>query len=216
MSNEKKSSQKKPSAPVNPPWRAFPQAETAMHLMNMTMGLTNELTSGAFRLLTNNNGISLLFGQPLLSPDQQQLMNDTGVYIRELRELSGLTMSDLSTQLNLKDHTLIEAVENGTATLSFELIMRFAAIVARHDPVPVVMRLVRVYNPGMWEILSGWGVGRLALQTERERQFVNILRGNDDARELSDETFAKVLDFTRAAFEMAMQVAGEREQAKSD
>ncbi|MDG4560510.1 MAG: hypothetical protein P9E88_04375, partial [Candidatus Competibacter sp.] len=47
------------------------------------------------------------------------------------------------------------------AALSFDLILRPAAVLARCDPVPVAMQ-------------QDWGVGRLSPQFERERQFINL------------------------------------------
>jgi transcriptional regulator with XRE-family HTH domain len=132
---------------------------------------------------------------------------EAGEYLRELRELTGLTRDDLADAVDLSDHSLLEAVEAGTATLSFEMILRLAAILARHDPVPFVARLLRSHNPLLWELFRDWGVDRIPLQFERERELVNVLRGSDEARALSDADFARVLTFTRAAFEMALHFA---------
>ena len=71
----------------------------------------------------------------------------------------------------------------------FELILRLAALLARHDPIPFIIKLTRTYNPEVWEILEKWGIGRLPVQLERERQFINIYRGHDRARKLSDDDF---------------------------
>ena len=145
-------------------------------------------------------------------PKATEMRREAGVYIRELRELAGLTLDDLADAIELRDRSLLEAVEAGTATLSFELILRLAAILARHDPTPFISRLVRSYNPVLWELLEDWGVGRLPLQRVREREFVNVLRGSDEARALSDEDFAHVLDFTRAAFEAALHFAAKSKE----
>ena len=56
--------------------------------------------------------------------------------------------------------------------------------------------------------LEALGVGKLLIQSAREREFANIYRADDEARGLSDEEFAAVLTFTRAAFEMAMAFRG--------
>ncbi len=141
-------------------------------------------------------------------PHAREMRREAGVYLRELREVAGLTRDELADAIELRDRSLLEAVEAGTATLSFELTLRLAAVLARHDPVPFVSRLVRSYNPVLWQLLEDWGVGRLPLQLEREREFVNILRGHDAVRELSDRDFAQVLDFTRSAFETALHFAG--------
>jgi transcriptional regulator with XRE-family HTH domain len=146
-------------------------------------------------------------GIAALLPESDEMRRQAGASIRELRELAGLTREELADALELSDRSVLAAVEAGTATLSFELILRLAALLARHDPVPLVSRLVRTYNPILWQILEDWGVGELPLQLEREREFVNVLRGSDAARTLADEDFAQVLAFTRAAFETALHFA---------
>jgi hypothetical protein len=42
------------------------------------------------------------------------------------------------------------------------------------------------------------------VQAGREREFANVYRGSDAARRLSDDEFAAVLAFTKAAFELAL------------
>ena len=144
-----------------------------------------------------------------IKPDNLQAMYEAGQYLRDLRELAGLTARDLAAALDLGDASLIEEAESGKAALPFETILRLSALVARRDPLPFVIRMMRSYNPDAWQVLQDWGIGRLPLQLERERRFINVYRGNDAARKLSDEAFARVLDFTRAAFEMAIQFAEE-------
>ncbi|HBZ69408.1 MAG TPA: transcriptional regulator [Deltaproteobacteria bacterium] len=146
-------------------------------------------------------------GVAALLPGSEEMRREVGAYVRELRELAGLTRGELAEALRLSDQSLLAAVEAGTATLSFELTLRLAAIIARHDPVPFVSRLARTYNPILWQLLEDWGIGELPLQLEREREFVNILRGAEAARALSDEDFAQVLAFTRVAFETALHFA---------
>lgn len=151
----------------------------------------------------------------LLSPEQAEAMKETGEYLRDLRLVAGLTLDDLSAALDLKDHSLLAGVEKGTSALSFDLILRLAAMLARRDPVPVVMRLARTYRPELWQILEDWGMGRLSLHYERERQFINIYRGHDIARSLSDPGFAEVLAFTQQAFEMALRLVAAQEGVDS-
>ena len=166
--------------------------------------------AGALRSVVDRGGREIAGWLPQAS----ELRHETGAYLRELRELAGLTTEELAEAAELRDRSLIEAVEAGTATLPFELILRLAAILARHDPVPFVSRLVRSYNPVLWQLLEDWGAGRLPLQMAREWEFVGILRSRDEARALSDEDFAQVLEFTRAAFETALHFAGRSEQAE--
>jgi transcriptional regulator with XRE-family HTH domain len=143
----------------------------------------------------------------LLKPGQRSLMRETGVSLRDLREVAGLTLTDLSNALDLNEQSLLAAVENGTATLSFELILRLAGLLARHDPVPFVLRATRAYYPDLWKILDDWGAARLPVQFERERQFLNIYRRYDSARRLSDRSFDEILRFTQSAFELGLHLA---------
>jgi transcriptional regulator with XRE-family HTH domain len=158
-------------------------------------------------------GLGLQVGRALLlSPEAARMRRDAGRTLRELRELTGMTVDDLAAALDLSDRSLLEAVENGTATLSFELILRLSALLARNDPVPFIAKMARTYNPALWKVLESWGIGRLPLQFERERRFVNVFRGHDAARRLSDAGFERVLDFTRAAFELALAFVAESER----
>jgi len=179
-------------------------------------GLINRLanlTGSALRFGVRATDTSLKVGRALInSQDQLRAMLTAGQSLADIREVAGLTLSEMSEALNLKDKSVLEAIENGTATLSFELILRLAALIARNDPLPFIMRTTRNYNPEVWQILNDWGIGRLPLQFEREREFINIFRRHDDARNLSDEGFRKVLEFTRQSFEMSLHFIEEQEK----
>ena len=170
-------------------------------------------TGSALRFAAKSTDTSLKVGRALMnSQDQLRMMMVAGNSLRDIREVAGLTLSEMSEALNLKDKSVLEAIENGTSTLSFELILRLAALIARNDPIPFILRTTRNYNPEVWRMLDGWGVGRLPLQFERERQFINIFRSHDDARNLSDEGFKKVLEFTRHSFEMSLHFIEQQER----
>ena len=132
----------------------------------------------------------------------------TGAALRRLREAAGLTITEVGAAINLKDPSLIEAWENGRVAVPFELILRLAAVLGRNDPVGFVMKFTRNSNPDLWRSLEEFGVGKLLIQSAREREFANIYRGDDYARNLDDKEFAEVLAFTRAAFEMALAFRG--------
>lgn len=171
------------------------------------------MTGSALRFAARSTDTSLRVGRALInSQDQLRMMLSAGQSLKDIREVAGLTLSEMSEALNLRDKSVLEAIENGTATLSFELILRLAALIARNDPIPFILRTTRNYNPEVWQILNDWGVGRLPLQFEREREFINIFRRHDDARNLSDEGFQKVLEFTRQSFEMSLHFIEEQEQ----
>ncbi len=184
-----------------------------LRLNDLVDGLSGELTNTARRWATEVGMAQFRLGKALLTrkPTDPALAKQAGVYLRELREVAGLTRDELSDAVQLADVSLLKAVESGASTLSFELILRLAAVLARHDPIPFVVRLTRTFNPEVAKFLESWGVGRLQLQYEREREFINIFRRRDAARKLSDEGFARVLDFTRAAFEMSLHFVAEQE-----
>lgn len=171
------------------------------------------LTGSALRFGVKATDTSLRVGRALInSQDQLRAMLTAGQSLKDIREVAGLTVSEMSEALNLRDKSVLEAIENGTTTLSFELILRLAALIARNDPIPFIMRTTRNYNPEVWQLLNDWGVARLPLQFEREREFINIFRRHDDARTLSDEGFQKVLEFTRHSFEMSLHFVEEQER----
>jgi hypothetical protein len=106
--------------------------------------------------------------------------------------------------MQLDDPKLIDRVESGRAALPFEALLRVAALVARNDPLPFVMKVARGYNPELWRVLEDLGIGRLATHVGREREIVNIYRSRDAARKLTDAEFARVRAFTAAAFDFAL------------
>ena len=175
------------------------------------------ITTGVTERLAASSGVGARVGKALLlSPEAARMRLEAGRSLRELRQVAGLTVDELADALDLSDHSLLAAVEKGTATLSFELILRLSALLARNDPVPFVAQMTRTYNPALWKLLEGWGIVRIPLQMERERRFVNVYRSHDAARKLSDESFDHVLRFTQAAFEMALHLAAQEEGLPDD
>lgn len=158
----------------------------------------------------------------LPKPGQRGTLERTGGVLRRMREAAGLSIGEVGAAINLSDPELLELVENGKIILPFEIILRLASVLGRNDPISFVMRFTRSYNPEVWQTLEKLGVGRLALQAGREREFANLYRASDAARGLSDDDFGEALKFTRAAFEMAIafrsgkgDTAKHRSKAKS-
>ncbi|MGZ8202177.1 MAG: helix-turn-helix domain-containing protein [Burkholderiales bacterium] len=154
-------------------------------------GAAADVTMGAAKML-------------LPKPGQHEALARTGAVLRRMREAAGLSISEVGAAINLSDPALLELVETGKIVLPFEIILRLASVLGRNDPISFVMRFTRSYNPDVWRTLEKLGIGRIALQAGREREFANLYRANDAARGLSDEQFSEVLKFTRAAFEMAV------------
>lgn len=144
----------------------------------------------------------------LVRPEQRAGLAKAGHALRTLREAAGLSVQELGHAVDLSDPALLELVESGKVALPFEIVLRLAAVLGRNDPVTFVMRFTRTWNPQVWNTLESLGIGRLAVQAGREREFANIYRANDAARTLDDESFAAVLAFTRSAFDLAMTLHG--------
>lgn len=140
-------------------------------------------------------------------PRHKAAIAKAGRALRQTREAAGLTTAELEQVIGLGDAGLLESAEHGKAALPFDVILRLASVLGRHDPISFAMRLTRSYNPELWNTLDGLGVGRLAVQAGRERELANIYRASDAARSLSDEQFASLLTFMKASFELAVQFA---------
>ncbi len=149
----------------------------------------------------------------LVRPDQRKALEKTGHILRGMREAAGLSLQEVGDAINLKDPTLLELVENGKVALPFEIILRLASVLGRNDPISFVMRFTRSYNPETWHTLERLGIGRLALQVGREREFANIYRASDVARRLNDDEFSALLAFMKASFELAMAFRAPRSPA---
>lgn len=175
-------------------------------LGSFVASLTDELTKGIAGTTVRRLGRSALKGSmALFRPENLERAAEAGRSIRDAREVAGLTVKELAEALELQDESILDAVEKGTSTVSFELLLRLASLLARHDPVPFVMKYLRTYDPAVWQFLQDWGLGRLPLAYERERRFINIYRKRDAARALDEEAFEKLVTFTDGAFELALQ-----------
>ncbi|MES1924937.1 hypothetical protein [Salinisphaera sp. T31B1] len=186
-------------------FRLFEQAH------RLTIDLSRSaITTLAARVggLTLRIGTTFILSQAqlrLFSAEQRAWMARAGAAIQDARTTAGMSVDDLAAALDLDDKTVLKAMEQGSATVSFELILRLTSLLARNDPIPFLISLVRGFNPRLWALLEDWGIGRLPTMIERDRQWMNIYRGNDAARQLSEADFDHALTFCRSALEMAVQ-----------
>jgi transcriptional regulator with XRE-family HTH domain len=149
--------------------------------------------------------MSLSFVQASVSnPRRRAAIAEAGSMLRQARESAGITTRELGRAIDLSDPELLQEAERGKTVLPFEVILRLAGVLGRHDPVTFVMKLTRSYYPRLWKALDELGIGRLAVQMGRERELANLYRANDVARRLSDEEFNAVLDFVKTGFDMAV------------
>ena len=170
---------------------------------DFVLGLANTAADLSFRVARSR----------LTKPSHKAAVDTAGSLFRSLREGAGLTLQDLGSAINLKDVSLLADVEGGKVGLPFEIILRLAGVLGRNDPIPIAMKPTRTYNPKLWATLEGLGIGRLAVQAGREREFANLYRASDAARQLNDEEFAAALKFVRASFEAALTFRAEADKA---
>ena len=168
------------------------------------LGGLSGITESALRLA--GLGSDAASGGVSRTPEQLRLMAAAGESLRDVREVAGLTIAEIAAALDLRDKSVWKAVEDGREALSFELILRLASLLARNDPLPFVLRMTRSYQPRLWRILHELGLDGLPLQFEREREFINIFRSHDAARNLPDAEWARLLGFTQQAFELGLTV----------
>ncbi len=197
---------KSPAARAGAPRRARsaaapPEASTLVDLAQQVRAWTDTVLGMAGAAADVTLGAAKMM---LPKPGQRAALEKAGSVLRRMRETAGMSVDEVGRAIDLKDPTLLELVENGKVALPFEIILRLASVLGRNDPISFVMRFTRSYNPDVWKTLESLGIGRLALQAGREREFANLYRASDTARRLSDEDFAEVLKFTQAAFAMAL------------
>lgn len=137
-------------------------------------------------------------------PGRKEVIAKAGGALRRAREAAGMTTEELGQAIGLSDDGLLDQAEGGAVALPFDVILRLAGVLGRHDPTTFALKLTRSYNPELWKALDDLGVGRLVVQAGRERELANLYRASDAARRLSDEDFAQVLQFVSEAFELAV------------
>lgn len=145
------------------------------------------------------------------TPEQLEKMGIAGKSLKDLRNVAGVTLDELANAIDLQNPDILKAVEEGKAALPFEILLRLASFYARNNPIPFILKYARTYSPFISNTLEKIGIDKLVIEAEREIQFVQILRSRDAARQLSDEGFDRVREFTERAFEMALHFAASGE-----
>lgn len=140
----------------------------------------------------------------IASPAAAASLTRAGALLHDVRETAGLSVNDLGAAINLKDASLLEHFEAGKVALPFDVILRIAGVLGRNDPVPFVMRLLRESNPRLAKTLEDMGIGKLVAHVGREREYVNLYRGRDELRGLSDEEFAAMLTIVDGALKLVL------------
>lgn len=149
---------------------------------------------------------SNLFDLMMRTPDYMMQMGKSGRYLKDLREVAGLTVEELASTIKMENSDTLRAIEEGRSPINLDILYRLASFHARNDPLSFMMNFSREHAPLLWQILKLSGMDRLLISAEREVKFINIYRSHDKSRALSDEQFDKVIAFMDKAFDMALDL----------
>jgi transcriptional regulator with XRE-family HTH domain len=146
------------------------------------------------------------------SPERLEAMAEAGHFLRDARQTAGLSLAELSERLDLGDEDVLRGVEEGRSILPLDIMLRAASLLARHDPIPFLIKFLRSYNPGLEATLEQWGVMALPKNFERERRFINLYRQHDFLRDLTDEEHQRFIEYMDASTNLVVQMM-QRESA---
>ena len=193
-------------------------------LLDSLRRLTGQVAGGTFDLARNTATMSAMFGENWLrntvlnhmEPERLEAMADAGHFLRDARETAGMSVKDLGDSLGLTDNSVLEDIESGETIMPLELMLRSASLLARHDPIPFLIKFMRTYNPALEKTLEQWGVLTLPKQYERERRFVNLYRQHDILRSLSDDEYERFIHYMESSSNLVLDVMQKEKAAAGD
>jgi transcriptional regulator with XRE-family HTH domain len=192
----------------------------ARSLVDALLKRTGKVAGGTLDLAMDMAAVAAMSGDSWLrsvvsssaSPERLQAMAEAGHFLRDARETAGLSIAELSERLGLGDSEVLEGVERGEAILPLDMMLRAASLLARHDPIPFLIKFLRSYNPQLEATLEQWGIMALPRNYERERRFLNLYRQHDFLRDLDDDAHARFIEYMDASTQLVVDVMA-RERA---
>jgi transcriptional regulator with XRE-family HTH domain len=190
-------------------------------LFDSLVKLTGQVAEGTFDLARNTAAMTAMFGENWLrsamlnklEPERLEAMAEAGRFLRDARETAGISIKELSEMLGLADRSVLEDIESGQTLMPLEMMLRSASLLARHDPIPFMIRFMRTYNPALEQTLEQWGVMALPRQFERERRFVNLVRQHDILRTLSDAEYERFIQYMDSSCNLVLDVMVREKEA---
>ena len=183
-------------------------------LLESVRRLTGQVAGGTLGLARNTAAMTAMFGENWLrstvlnqlEPERLEAMAEAGHFLRDARETAGMSIKDLSENLGLSDKSVLEDIESGQTIMPLEVMLRSASLLARHDPIPFLIKFMRTYNPALEKTLEQWGVLALPKQYERERRFINLYRQHDVLRGLSDDEYERFIHYMQGSINLVLDV----------
>lgn len=190
-------------------------------LLDTLRRVTGQVAGGTFDLARNTATMSAMFGENWLrnavlnklEPERLEAMAEAGHFLRDARETAGMSIKDLTESLGLSDKSVLEEIESGETIMPLELMLRSASLLARHDPIPFLIKFMRTYNPALEKTLEQLGVLALPKQYERERRFVNLYRQHDILRTLSDDEYERFIHYMESSSNLVLDVMLKEKEA---
>jgi transcriptional regulator with XRE-family HTH domain len=192
-------------------------------LLGSLRKLTGQVAGGTLDLARNTATMTAMFGENWLrsnllnqlEPERLEAMAEAGHFLRDARETAGMSIKELSESLGLSDKSVLEDIESGQSIMPLELMLRSASLLARHDPIPFLIKFMRTYNPALEQKLEDWGILVLPKQYERERRFVNIYRQHDVLRTLSDDEYERFIHYMESSCNLTLDVMMKEKEANA-
>ena len=183
-------------------------------LLHALLKLTGQVAGGTLDLARNTATMTAMFGENWLrtnllnqlEPERLEAMAEAGHFLRDARETAGMSIKDLAESLGVKDKAVLEEIESGQTIMPLELMLRSASLLARHDPIPFLIKFMRTYNPALEKTLEQWGVLALPKQYERERRFLNLYRQHDILRSLTDDEYGRFINYMESSLNLMLDV----------
>ena len=188
-------------------------------LLGSLLNFTGQVAEDTLDFARNTAMMTAMFGESRLTssllknlePERLEAMAEAGHFLQDARETAGLSLQEMAESLGLSDREVLEQIESGKTLMPLELMLRAASLIARHDPIPFLIKFMRTYNPTLERTLEQWGILALPKNYERERRFVNILRQHDKLRSLNDAEFERLVNYVDSATTLVLDVM-EREK----
>lgn len=199
------------------------RSDSSDTLFDSLMRLSGQVAGGTLELARNTATLTAIFGETWLrntllnslEPERLEAMAEAGHFLRDARETAGLSLKDLSESLGLSDKEVLEEVESGDKIMPLELVLRSASLLARHDPIPFLLKFLRTYNPQLEKTLESWGMMALPKHYERERRFTNLYRKHDVLRDFSDDEFQRFIDYMESSSNLVLDVMTREKEANT-